>query len=414
MKNFVFFTLNDFSKDGGGTVRMKGVLNALSEKNEVVLISNATDISKFNKNIKHIVLNLPFNKKDKRFFQFCLSWCPNFINKILFRKLLISLKQKLKENDIKSDVIFFEYLDNSIGYFLWKNKIIENYINDTHGIALIEFKYKNNFSIKEKFKNYLKYLSALQLDKKILKNFTSLIVVSNAMKNYFLKEYDFLKNKNIFVLRDGVNESLCKKVPDLNKVKEFKHRYKINENDKVMFFAGNFKDLGGVYDLVQAFEILVNKKNHNNYKLFLIGDGERFDDCKNFVKKYNIENKVIFAGRVSYEDLRNYQELADVIVCPDKKHPYSELVPHIKYFDSLASGKIVINGNFEVIKEINKDEKLSINFEPSNIQDLANKIEIVIENLKFYKEKYKNVKSYICGNFTYNSLIKDFLKEYNK
>jgi len=40
----------------------------------------------------------------------------------------------------------------------------------------------------------------------------------------------------------------------------------------------------------------------------------------------------------------------------------------------------VINGSFASIKDINHDERFSINFEPSDVNDLCNKIEKVLLN----------------------------------
>ena len=104
--------------------------------------------------------------------------------------------------------------------------------------------------------------------------------------------------------------------------------------------------------------------------------------------------------------MRSYQELADIIVCPDKKHPLSELVPHIKYFDALVSGKTVINGSFASIKDINHDERFSINFEPSDVNDLCNKIEKVLLNKYEYRVRSKTEQDIIFSEFSYQNTTK--------
>ena len=143
----------------------------------------------------------------------------------------------------------------------------------------------------------------------------------------------------------------------------------------------------------------------------MLGAGERYNNSINFVKKNHLEGKAFFAGRTVYSELKNYQELADIIICPDVQHPYSELVPHVKYFDSLSSGKIVINGSFASVLEINIDERFSINFKPSDDLDLVNKIEMVLDNLDSYKKKYKDNQKIVCTKFTYNQFLKELIED---
>ncbi len=403
MNKYVFFTFNDFSKHGGGVIRMYGILNSLAELGKnVTLISNAKNYENFHPDIKHIFLNCKLNKQQKRFFQFCVAILPHWINKFLFRKYLKAFKNLGINED---NIIFFEYLDNSFGYFLNKENNINNYINDIHGLAVLEFQYKKYNGIRKIINNFKAYV-AKKHDKKIYKNSKKLIAVSDEMKSYLSKFYEIDKNK-ICVLKDGINEALCNQEIDKKLLEELINKYK-SDDSKIVLFAGNFKDLGGVDDLVKAFLKVLKKRE--DVKLLLIGDGEHYDWIKNLIEKEKLEGKIILLGRIPYNKLRTYQEIADVIVCPDKDHPYSHMVPHIKYYDSLISGKPVINGSFDVIKNINQNEELSLLFEPSNIEDLSQKIIYAIENNEELKEKYKNVKEKICKEFTYKKFVEDFLK----
>jgi len=409
MKTFIFFTLNDFTKDGGGTIRMKAIVNSLAKKDKkVILFSNAQSTSGFDKNIKHISIGEVFTKNDKRRFQLLLTLLPFSLFKLIYRKFFNKINKLFLKNKISSPIIFFEHLDNSIGYALHKHKILSQYINDTHGIAVMEFLYKSTTSYPQKATNYIKAFFANRLDRKVFTSAYGLIFVSHAMKNYFFKR-SLIKTDKILILRDGVNENLCHSIVNNTKVKELKNKFQLTAVNKVVFFAGNFKDLGGVLDLLQAFLYLVKWGEMKGLRLLLLGDGECYNTAISFVNKHQLNNVVIFVGRTDHNELRNYQELADIIVCPDKQHPFSELVPHIKYFDSLASGKVVINGSFASVKEINIDEKFSIDFQPSNILDLANKITMAMQNIEYYKEKYKNNKTIICSQYSYKNFIEDLI-----
>ena len=411
MKKYIFFTLNDFEKDGGGTVRMRGIVNALAEaEQQVVLISNAKTFYGFHSSIDHLDVGVKISKRDKRIFQLLLTLSPNFLTKIIFKNYLSAFSLVFKKEGLieGGTVIFFEYLDNSIGLFLNKQKVISEYINDTHGSARLEFLYKNPSGIFGKVLNVFKYLVAIILDKKLYKNSGGTLFLSNAMKEYFEKYYIFTASKKNYVVRDGISNELQRHMVNKVEVNRYRKSLDISIENKVILFAGNFKNSGGVLDLIEAFHLIVLKGNIPNIRLLLIGDGECFDEARNFSAKKHLEEKVSFIGRVPYSELRNYQELANVIVCPDRQHQLSELVPHIKYFDALVSGKIVINGSFASIRDINQDERLSIDFKPSDINDLSVKIEKVLLNQDEYMLKFQNQEN-IFNEFSYNNAVKALL-----
>ena len=55
-------------------------------------------------------------------------------------------------------------------------------------------------------------------------------------------------------------------------------------------------------------------KAHPNYKFLIVGTGPSEDDLKKQAKKLNIEDKVIFTGKVQWSDVPKYYTLADVFV----------------------------------------------------------------------------------------------------
>jgi len=411
LRDLVFFTLNDFTKDDGGTVRMYGILNAIAKTGKnVILISNASEYKNFHTNIKHVCLEKNVTKFEKKYLQFLLGVFPYFIVRLLTYFTVQNIKRKiLYHNLVGRDIVFFEYLDNSIAYILKRLHVIDDYINDIHGVSSIEFEYKTNASIFDKVTNSIKSSVARKLDLKVFQLAKGYFFVSEAMQKYFEGIYPFLDSKKKYILRDGIGKVMSEQNIEPILLNNLKKTYKINNTTKVVFFAGDFKDLGGVTDLVDAFIILNKKHKPNNLKLILIGNGEKYNYIKNKINSLNLQNDIILVGRISYTLLKTYQELADVIVCPDKKHPYSNMVPHIKYFDSLVSNKIVINGAFSSTKEINKNEELSIDFEPSSILDLSNKIDLCLDNLDFYTEKFKYNKNKVCETFTYDRYVQNVL-----
>ena len=71
------------------------------------------------------------------------------------------------------------------------------------------------------------------------------------------------------------------------------------------------------------------------------------------------------------------------------------------------SGKLVINGSFKSVLEINKKQPLSLLFKPSDVKDLSLKMNEAIENYNVLTEKFDGSKQYALQNLTYTNFIKN-------
>lgn len=406
--NFVFFTFRDFKKEGGGTIRMYGVLNALAKNDiQITFISNAQDYSKFDSGIKHVFLDLKFLHKS--FFQALLAILPATLVALLFRKYLTRVNETITKNsNPESRLFFFEYLDNSLGYLLKKTGRISNYYNDIHGIATIEFDYqsKTTNSFLKKILFRLKFYLAHNLDKKVMENADGIIFSSKVMQQFFSGKYNIESVKS-YILPNLLAENVAENRIDLELQKTLRNQYNIRPHETVLFFAGGFKPTAGVDDLVEVFFKLTEKYKH--LKLILIGEGPSRNEVNTFVKKNDLDDQVIFIDRIDYQDLLTYQSLSDIIICPDKMNGFSNMIIHLKYLDSLLSNKIVLNGAFDSVREINPNEELSINFTPSDRENLYDKLTYSIDHIKILSEKYSTTKIYALKNLTYQSYINTLL-----
>src|SRR5690606_38812740 len=226
----------------------------------------------------------------------------------------------------------------------------------------------------------------------------SLIFASRTMEDFFVKQYPRVATKHNYILPYVLSSGACEEKVDQKLRQELVERYGIQEGERVILFAGAFKKTGGVPDLIEAFAKLPKEQR---VRLILVGDGPTMQESRDLVKKLSIEDRVIFVGRTPYQHLRTYQDLADIIVCPDKQNMYSELIIHVKYLDVLVSGKLVINGSFKSVMEINSGDRLSLSFVPSDVESLARSMSYGLANHTALKERYKNNVTYVCTHLTY-------------
>ncbi|NQU86613.1 MAG: glycosyltransferase family 4 protein [Mariniphaga sp.] len=408
-KHFYFFSMNDFSLISGGPIRMIGIIEALASKgHDVTLISNTKEKNRFPQTVKHIFINKNLSKNERRIIQFILAILPFIFVKMLLNRLCNHFDQIFTENLLSNkEIIFFEYFDNAIGYLFKKCGLIDSCINDTHGIAPLEFWYKKQTTVIGTFIKHTKFIISKLLDYKVYKLVDGLIVITQSLKNYLVSEYPFLEKKRIYIVADGISKSLSEQKIDYSLIATLKKKYNIDNKTKVVLFVGSFKNFGGVPDLVKAF-IKIHDIYHD-LKLLLIGGGEDYDYVKKLIENNSIADKIILLGTTKYDKLKSYQMLSDIIVCPDIKHPFTDMIIHTKYFESLYSGKVVINGNFTAVRAINDNEQLSLLFEPSDVSDLASKLIYALDNLDVLSDKYKNNTEMISKLYGYDSFVNELL-----
>lgn len=407
MAKIVFFTLNNFQKEGGGTIRMLGIINELAKHNdEIILMSNIKDKSKVSPNVQHIALETEFSPEEKRKFQFLLgAFGYSFLNRA-FSRQLESLGKSFSKLNSDDKVIFFEYLDNSIGYWLKKNNIIPSYINDIHGIASNEFIFqrKKAKSLLSKLFLKVKEKIAMALDKKVFNDAEAIIYASAAMDDYYKNLYPSLRKKNNIFLPYVLNNANVK-APDNRVIQKIKADWGITDSDFVFLFAGAYKETGGIQDLMLAFDKIAPE--FPEAKLILVGDGPTFENCKTLKESLSSSERILQMGRQPYNYLSSFQEIANVLVCPDRQNLFSDLIVHVKYLDALISGKIVINGSFKSVMEINSAKKLSLLFKPSDIDDLGHKMKDSIKHYVALSFEFSDSKQYALDNLTYSNYIQN-------
>jgi glycosyltransferase involved in cell wall biosynthesis len=324
-----------------------------------------------------------------------------------FRPLFSKIEAAIERAGVGSmPVCFFDYLDNTIGHLLKATGVIQSYINDIHGIVPIEQLYLQSIASNsyQRWVHRWKAFLVDNLDHKVFGGAAGFIYGSNSMKKYYEQRHQ-LEGKQSFVIPYLVGEDALKRQPDPARQRELKAQLGLTEQDFVVLFIGTYKQTGGMDDLIKAFDLL--HRDIAASKLILIGGGPYKDYCVKLAQQLPAASAIHFISHIPYAEMATYQSLAHVIVCPDKENAFSQHVVHVKYFDALISGRLVINGAFDSVKEINKNEELSLTFKPSDVADLHAKLVYCHDHYKELCEKYAGVKEYVAQHLTYNAYVKN-------
>lgn len=160
-------------------------------------------------------------------------------------------------------------------------------------------------------KKIVEYLTKFYCDKTA----TELIVPTK--KTYDLFKQKYRVDRNVHIVPTGIEvERFYKeqfKKPEIDSIRQ---SLGIQKEDFVILFVGRLGDEKSVDTLIEAQLGLV--RTNANCKLVIVGDGPDREKFERIVKKLKISNNVIFTGKVAWEEVPKYYQLADVFATSSK------------------------------------------------------------------------------------------------
>jgi glycosyltransferase involved in cell wall biosynthesis len=158
-----------------------------------------------------------------------------------------------------------------------------------------------------------------------------LVVVTQTIKNYILKDYNLGKDK-IIISGNGFNPEIFKLDSD----------HFSTPNNFFVYFCGSFHKDTGVDDLLEAIFILA-KKMGGQRRCILAGDGPLRAELQERYRNSQCKWEVSFPGRVSQRDINNCLNQSEVGVVPFNTMALAETgSAAVKIFEYLATGTPVV------------------------------------------------------------------------
>lgn len=114
---------------------------------------------------------------------------------------------------------------------------------------------------------------------------------------------------------------------------------KIKKDDFIVTFAGNIGKAQSVNTIIEAANLA---KNINNIKWQIIGDGSEFENIKEIVKGYSLENTVKLLGRKPAKDMPKYFSNSDGLIVTLKNEEILRVTLPAKIQSYMAAGKPIL------------------------------------------------------------------------
>jgi glycosyltransferase involved in cell wall biosynthesis len=188
---------------------------------------------------------------------------------------------------------------------------------------------------------------------------------------------------------------------------------KILKDDKKIWL-GYCGSLSASYDIpcvIDALKRLKDKK-YNNIKFVVMGDGNKREEYETYAKKCNVD--AVFLGKLEYNDMCAQLVQCDIVINPIVSGSAASIIN--KHGDYAASGLPVLNTQESIeYRNLVDEYEMGINCNNGEAKDLAEKIEILINNPQKRKKMGENARKCAIERFdrknSYMELVNLFCDE---
>ena len=299
---------------------------------------------------------------------------------IIFRWLKTIVK--IYSNSKKSDLIFVNGLgtETTIANLFIRKKVIRKIVGD----PVWERVYNKNL-IDESFDDFQENNHGLFISlQKMIRNWSinksNLIITPSQHLKNFIDKIGF--DKNIFVINNGVN------IEQHNKV--------VLENNIIqLLVVSRLVSQKNIDSIIKAVKVMENE----NIILNIVGDGSEINNLKLLVKKYELDKKINFIGKIENTKLNEYLKNADIFIQASNYEGLPHSILEAMNFEIPILSTDV--GGCSVL--LNKGERGYIIPMPVSEVEISEGIRKIINNKNEAKSKARLAKNYLNQEHNFNT-----------
>jgi glycosyltransferase involved in cell wall biosynthesis len=196
-----------------------------------------------------------------------------------------------------------------------------------------------------------------------------IITVSYAMKEELIK-FGYPKNK-IRVCWNGIDPDKYnpKRISEFE-IKKLRNKYKINDEDHLLFFIGRLVTVKGVINLIKAMPNVIEE--FPKTKLLILGTGDLENEIIDIINNLNLNENIILRNEfVSEKERINHYAAANTVVLPSLYEPFG-----IVCTEAMSMQKPVVvgaNGTNGMREQIiaEGENKCGVHINPNNPNDIS-------------------------------------------
>lgn len=245
-----------------------------------------------------------------------------------------------------------------------------------------------------RIRTFLYWLTQL-LIKPLIQKEANLILVNNQSE---VREFGKLKDsQKVMVFLGALN---------LEKIRQFKQKYKNLKKKYRAVFQGRFHPQKGVVELIDIWKRVVDKKPQA--MLAMIGDGPLMGDVKNRIKQLNLEKNINLFGYL-FDGPIKYKLFAQSLIV---LHPSLYDSGGMAAAEAMAFGLPAVGFNLRAYQSYYPQGMVKA--ETGNLNEFADKIIELLDDEKRYGEVAREAQDMVQRNWSFKTRVKQLLKEINQ
>jgi len=246
----------------------------------------------------------------------------------------------------------------------------------------------------------------------------------------YLESYVFKHAQAITCICEGLRKDIVQRgipadkitvIPNAVNIEKFTYGEKADsalrrelglEGKTVLGFIGSFYAYEGIPLILDALPEII--KQQPNIRLLLVGGGPQQQLIKEQVAKMQLNEFVVFTGRVSHDQVQDYYNQIDIFVYPRLPMRLTELVTPLKPLEAMAQGRLVVASDVGGHKELIEDKKNGILFKANDASSLSNSILMLLDNKKNWDNMRLAGRKYVEQERNWDRSVGNYQQVYPK
>ena len=259
-----------------------------------------------------------------------------------------------------------------------------------------------------KFERYdLFYRVQMFLEKQTF-HFSDVVISTNNSYRDIAVARGGILPEDVFVVRNGPDLNTFRSVPP-NPVWKRGRRHLVG-------YVGTISTQEGLDILLEVVEY-INKSGRQDVYFTCVGGGPGLAGLKKMVRERNLEDIVMFTGRIPDVELLEILSTADVCVNPDKPCQMNDISTMIKIMEYMALGKAIVQFDLKEGKFSAQDASLYSSHD-NRVADFAEKILWLLdhpeERQRMGKFGLRRVREQLAWEFSVPNLLAAYERAFTK
>jgi PEP-CTERM/exosortase A-associated glycosyltransferase len=178
----------------------------------------------------------------------------------------------------------------------------------------------------------------------------------------------------------------------------------------VLGFIGSFYAYEGLDLLLRAMPAILEARP--GMRLLLVGGGPQEADLKSLCAELQLQDGVIFTGRVPHDQVQRYYDLVDVLVYPRLQMRLTELVTPLKPLEAMAQGKLVVASDVGGHRELIHAGETGELFSAGDPQALTDSVLALLEQRDDWERRRQNGRRFVEDERNWPASVRRYVPVY--